>query len=322
MTDHQTNGRPRVAAELHRTLAMLAFFALLPSWLGMLGGLYWPLDLLAHFRWQYLFVAALVLGWALWRRRRMLCAVAALTLLLNAWLIGSLAWHPGIGSDLAPGQPLRVVSLNVLTSNADKQAVLDYLVAADADVIFLAEVDEAWLAALAPLQSRYPHRLALARPDNFGVALLSGVPWSDARLLHLADADLPSIEAKLQFQGRELLLVGTHTMPPMGGMSTRLRDRQLQALADHVQEAGLPALVVGDLNATPWSSGLRHATSRGLGYRSLQAPWSPTWRARSVFAIPIDHALCTAPLVVLQRQVGPDVGSDHRGLALSVGWSR
>jgi endonuclease/exonuclease/phosphatase (EEP) superfamily protein YafD len=160
------------------------------------------------------------------------------------------------------------------------------------------------------------------RGDNFGVALLSRVPWSDARTLYLGDGGLPSVEARLQLQGRELMIVGTHAMPPMGGISTRLRDGQLQALADHVRGAGLPTLVVGDFNATPWSSGLRHAMSSGLRYRSLQPPWAPTWRARSVFAIPIDQALCTAPLVVRDRRTGPDVGSDHRGLEIAVGWSR
>jgi endonuclease/exonuclease/phosphatase (EEP) superfamily protein YafD len=323
MSDIRKDRRVLVAAEFDRTLAILAFFTLLPSWLGLLGDLSWVLDLLAHFRWQYLFVAMLVLGWALWRRRRMLRAFAALTLLLNAVLVGSLAWHPEASRGaVAQGQPLRVLSLNVLMSNPDKQAVLDYLVAADADVVFLTEVDDAWMDGLAPLLSRYPHRVIAARRDNFGVALLSRLPWSDAGVLYLGDGGLPSIEARLQLQDRELLLVGTHAMPPMGGVSARLRDGQLQALADHVKQAGLPALAVGDFNATPWSSGLRHATSAGLGYRSLQPPWSPTWRARSVFAIPIDQALCTSPLVIVDRKVGPDVGSDHRGLAIAVGWSR
>jgi endonuclease/exonuclease/phosphatase (EEP) superfamily protein YafD len=78
--------------------------------------------------------------------------------------------------------------------------------------------------------------------------------------------------------------------------------------------------VVGDLNATPWSSGLRIATASGLGFRSLQPAWTPTWQAGSVFAIPIDHALGTAPLVITRRMVGPDLGSDHRPLVVSVGW--
>jgi endonuclease/exonuclease/phosphatase (EEP) superfamily protein YafD len=189
-------------------------------------------------------------------------------------------------------------------------------------VVFLMEVDDAWMEGLAPLQSRYPQRMVATRGDNFGVALLSRVPLTDAHVLYLGGARLPSIEARLQLQERELLLLGTHVLPPMGPASSRLRDGQLQAVADHVRDLGLPALVVGDFNATPWSSGLRHATSSGLGYRSLRAPWSPTWRARSVFAIPIDQALCTAPLVILDRQVGPDVGSDHRALAISLGWSR
>ena len=38
--------------------AGLFLLALIPSWLGLLGQWHWGLDLLSHFRWQYL-----VVGW-------------------------------------------------------------------------------------------------------------------------------------------------------------------------------------------------------------------------------------------------------------------
>jgi endonuclease/exonuclease/phosphatase (EEP) superfamily protein YafD len=123
-------------------------------------------------------------------------------------------------------------------------------------------------------------------------------------------------------QGRDFVLIGTHPPPPGGREFAAERDRQLGQLAEHVALTQMPVLVVGDLNATPWSAGMRIATGRNLGFRSLRPPWTPTWRAASIFAIPIDHALCTAPLVIVGRSVGPDVGSDHRSLNIAVGWAR
>jgi endonuclease/exonuclease/phosphatase (EEP) superfamily protein YafD len=82
-----------------------------------------------------------------------------------------------------------------------------------------------------------------------------------------------------------------------------------------------PVLLAGDLNATPWSTGMRALTAGELRFGSRQSPWKPTWSVRSPFAIPIDHALSTAPLLILERRVGPDLGSDHRPLELSVAWS-
>ncbi len=304
------------------TLGILALLALVPSWLGLLGGWHWALDLCAHFRWQYLAAGIVIVAWSVWRRRRRLMVFAALTLLLNLLLIGRLGLHPEVSrASLAQDFNLRVLSLNVLTSNPNTRVVLDYLLKSDADVIALIETDQKWLDALAPLRAKYPHHILDPRPDNFGIALFSRVPLQKAQILTIGKSGLPSVEARLNFRGKDLTVIATHPVPPYGRAYAGFRDTQLAALAAHVRQLGDAVLLVGDLNATPWSSGMRIATSGNLGFRSLEAPWTPTWRARSIFAIPIDHALCTAPLVITRRAVGPDVGSDHRPIVLDIGWA-
>jgi endonuclease/exonuclease/phosphatase (EEP) superfamily protein YafD len=319
MTENQT-ARDRVRLPWKKSIGILVALAMAPSWVGLAGGWYWFFDLFANFRWQYLMVSVVAVAWAAWARQRRVLVLAALTLLLNALLIGRLAWQPAVSaSALAEDFALHVVSLNVHTSNPDKQAVLDYLLASDADVVFLMEVDQSWITALAPLQASYPHQLHQPRDDNFGVALLSRKPWEHAEVIDLGDSGRPSVEMHFTHRGRELVLFGTHPVPPMGREWARLRDGQLTALAARVAQTAAPVLVVGDFNATPWSVGWRRATSGNLDSRSLAAPWRPTWEADSIFAVPIDHALCTAPLVITRRSVGPDVGSDHRPLEISVG---
>jgi endonuclease/exonuclease/phosphatase (EEP) superfamily protein YafD len=302
----------------------VAMIALLGSWIGLLGDLHWFLDLFSHFRWQYLLVSAVATAWAAWRGRRKTLVMAMLTFLLNALLIGRLAWHPELSRErLANEFSLRVLSLNVLTSNPNKQAVVEHVLASNADVVFLMEANGGWIAALEPLKARYPHEFVQPREDNFGIALFSRIPWERVNTIWMGDAYLPSVEAQFSHQGREFVFIGTHPLPPVGGDYARSRDNQLRGLADHVSEIGKPALVMGDLNATPWSAGMRLLTAeKRLGFRSLVGPWSPTWRAGSIFAIPIDHALCTAPLVITERMVGEDVGSDHRPLQITVGWEK
>lgn len=57
-----------------------------------------------------------------------------------------------------------------------------------------------------------------------------------------------------------------------------------------------------------------------LDSRSTAAPWMPTWKVGSPLAIPIDHALATKALAITKREVGPDIGSDHRPLLIEVGF--
>lgn len=308
------------AIRLDGILDVLMLLGLSSSWLGLLGSLHWTLDLLSHFRWQYLIFALLVLVWTLIRQRWLVLGAAFLTLLFNAWLIGCLAF--GAKSPSNQGEErLQVVSLNVLTSNPHKDRVLQYLLESNPDIIFLMEVDEAWAQMLQSLKTKYPYGLIEDQQSNFGIALLSRVPLEATELFQTSDTDTPSVQARLSYQGLELLILGIHPMPPMNGWMARSRDAQLRGIAEKVRQTELPVLVMGDLNSTPWSQGMRLLRAgNSLAYRCPTPAWAPTWQPETLLALPIDHALCTPPLFIANRNIGPDVGSDHRPQELEVIW--
>ena len=299
---------------------MLIILGLAGSWLGLLGRWHWALDQFSHFRWQYLALCIPSVAWTLWRKRRWLLMASLAILILNGWLIGSVSWseHPvGKMSDAT----LRVVSLNVLTSNPNKEGVLNYLQRVDADVLFLMEVDDAWVQALEDLKKSHPHHLVQARRDNFGLAIFSRIPLKDAHFIWHRESQVASVEARAVDQGHELVILGTHPLPPIGALGTAMRDAQLKSIAAHVATLDVPVLVIGDLNSAPWSHGMNVLKSGStLTDRGMDSPAMPTWRVGSIVAIPIDHALCTPPLVITGRKVGRYVGSDHRPLEVAVGW--
>ncbi len=292
------------------------------TWLGMLGRWHWALDLFSHFRLQYLVLCVLAVGWTLWRKRpRLVQGLCLMSLLVNVGEIYRVTGDRAFAE--VDGGRLKVVSLNVLTGNPNKKGVLDYLRSTGADVIFLMEVDAEWVEALEPLTGVYPHHLQRSQEDNFGIALFSKVPLQDVRVLLADGSHMPSVTARLTALGREMVIVGTHPLPPMGPRLSASRDAQLKSIAGYVAALDVPVLVIGDLNSTPWSHGMRLLKGgTGLDFRSSAHAWLPTWRAGSIFAIPIDHALCTPPLVIADRKIGPDVGSDHRPQELEIGWQR
>lgn len=326
-----TQSRPffSASARPEGIVDVLILLALAGSWLGMLGHWHWLLDIFSHFRWQYLILCVVAVVWSLWRRRKVVAWISGLTLVLNAVLIGGLLFtlQKPVGTAVADFQ-LRVVSLNVLTGNRRHQDVLEYLREADADILFLMEVDDTWAKAMEPLKQSHPHHLVHTQEDNFGVALYSRLPLKAAQVVHrfehglnLSPYTTPTIEARLVIGNREVVLYGLHTLPPRNPTFWHHRNLLLEDIGRQAAALPEPVLIFGDLNATPWCEGMRSLLRSGrLGFHASTPAWAPTWSVTKPVAIPIDHALCTPPLTIQSRQIGPDLGSDHRPQVLEIRW--
>lgn len=291
---------------------------------ALLAPLGWPFELFAHFRWQVataavaLFVAALVL------RRPWMMAVTLAALVaqgLPGMLPGRTASaHAMTGA--CTGPTLRVVTANVLYTNTTHAPLVDWLARSDADVIALQEFTPAWEAALAPLASRYPHQLLLARPDPYGIALLSRWPLDRAAgAVDLAGDGMPSLVGTVELApGRQLRMMALHTHWPVTRELQRQRDLALRAAARVAADGNVPTVLVGDLNLTPYAPAFaRLVAESGMRDALDERAWRPTWQAGFwPLALPIDHVLVPRDACVVAQEIGPDVGSDHRPLAVTL----
>ena len=101
-------------------------------------------------------------------------------------------------------------------------------------------------------------------------------------------------------------------VPSTSGLAAR--HERFLSLAGASIRAAKSGIVLGDLNTTPWSAGYRELleeagledTREGYG---LQTTW-PSFLPAAL-RIPVDHVLVTPDLAAADRQVGPEVGSDH-----------
>jgi endonuclease/exonuclease/phosphatase (EEP) superfamily protein YafD len=291
---------------------------------ALLAPLGWPFELFAHFRWQVataaaaLFVAALVL------RRPWMLAVTLAALIAQ----GVPAMLPGrtaaahAATRACTGPTLRVVTANVLYTNTTYAPLLDWLARADADVIALQELTPAWAAALAPLAQHYPHRRVLARPDPQGIALLSRWPLDRAAgAVDLAGDGVPTLVGTVELPaGRRLRLMALHTHWPVTRALQQQRDLALRAAARLAAEGDVPTVLVGDLNLTPYAPAFARLVSEsGMRDALDDVAWRPTWQAGFwPLALPIDHVLVPRDACVVAHEIGPDLGSDHRPLMVTL----
>ncbi len=296
-----------------RLLILVGLCATLGTLMGFLGAHHWLLDLFAHFRIQY-FTVLLAIGAILFLLRlRVWAAVFVVMSAVNFALIAPFYWGAPTATASA-GETLRALLINVNRRYGNPQKVLDTIRAYNPDIIVLQEVSASWLRVMTPaLATDYPHSEDAPRDDNFGIAFWSRHPLPTLAVLYTGDFEVPTIIAELETPRGNCMILATHPVPPMGKLYTKNRNDQLAELARRSRHTDVPLVLMGDLNATPWSAAFKSLLREsGLKNASQGRGLYPTWPTfMPLLRIPIDHFLHTPDIGIVSRQTGPGVGSDH-----------
>jgi len=278
---------------------------LLSPWLSRLGGdagaVAWLLDLASHWQWLWLPLGLIgCLRLAGWRSRLAL----ALAMLPLPWL----ALPPALPA--GDGEPaLRIASANLHLGNQDPRPLLGWLQERRVDLLVLVELNSVYADALRR-QSTLPHwQLAPSDGTPWGLGLGSRWPLREVRLEHNADG-IPLLRVRVEHPDGVFDVIAVHPMPPLSPSWHQRRQADFEAL-----QVDGPALLAGDLNASPWSSAAWVLQRRGWRRASGVAP---TWPS-PVLGIAIDGVWAQGPWAVHERAVGPDIGSDHRPLYVGLG---
>ncbi len=287
----------------------------------------WPFELLAHFRWHYVVVATVLLALSVLLKFQKFSAGQKAQLLLiiaigfNALLVGSLYW-----GDKPPSKQsaeLVVLFSNVYYKNPNTQRLLPLIEEQNPDVVAMAEVtDQVFASFSAELKETYPYAFHKREKRFFGVAIFSKhKPQNEEVIRYFSENALPSLQLDLIVHEKPVRVVVTHPYPPVAQWGAELRNEQLMGLANTVKDSRFPMIIVGDFNMTPWSSDFQRIVKQGELKNSLVgAGFQPTWPTwlPMLLRIPIDHALVSPEIEVVDRQVLPNIGSDHRPILVKV----
>ena len=275
----------------------------------------WWLDVLANFRAQFVVgLVVLSLSLLLTRFRRTGIAVFAVAL-VN--LIPVLPLYVGSPGDSEPSAPsIRVMSFNLLSDNERFGEVIDYIRAVDPDLVLLHEASRPWEVAMEAAELGYQ----IIRPRSedliFGTLVLVRGEEIEAVSFGFAAAQPRAVQLSYRPTGwpEGIEVLSTHPLAPTDEERADLRDAQLRFAADWASDRSGPRFVVGDFNATPWSSPFRdlmdeadlHNSQVGFGLQ----PSFPT-TSNVILRVPIDHLVHSDHFVTRDRRLGPDLGSDH-----------
>ena len=296
--------------------ALVWLFSLLTG-ASLMGRWHWLLDVASHYHLQYTVALTAGLLILLLRgdfRRQLLVPVAAL--LVNLWLVVPFFLPPGATVAAATNQstPLRVMALNISTSNAGYHKVVALIRERQPDLVFMSEVREDLLAVLrAELSDSYPYLHAEPSRMTLGIAFLSRQPFLTVETVKLNDRWRRYLHAQIEWQGQGVTIVGIHPLPPMNGEWATSRNGGIALMGELANRADTPFILLGDLNASPWSQPMRNLMATTDLRYALQGygVW-PTWHLGGVLlGAPLDYVLVSPEWTVRDYVEGGDIGSDH-----------
>ncbi|BCL34642.1 endonuclease/exonuclease/phosphatase family protein [Nostoc sp. MS1] len=290
----------------------------------------WPLEMLTHFRFQYLVLSLIVTSvlLILWKTRHIKSKLLIFTslLLVGLNLIEILPWYIPHTQQLAgnTSTPIRVLSFNINVQNKQYDNMVDVVLDSQTDVAVLSEVSQDTMTKLNEgLKGTLPYTF---RTPGGGMAIFSRFPFLDVKGDNFNKQGNHNLIATLEINKQPVKVIGTHPLVPVKLTNFHSRNRQLAALAKYIQEINQPLILVGDFNLTPWSPYYRrfinktklHNTRLGFGIlpswpRPATHVHIPKWQIPLV-NIPIDHCLVSQHFNVARIYTGANGNSDHASL--------
>ncbi len=213
---------------------------------------------------------------------------------------------------------LRVITYNVLGSNRNYDATVDFLRRQAADVVLLNEVHGPWFRALAALTDVYPYTLDCSGIRWCNLAVLSRLPLGDTYVGRPGSYAPQMADVTVRALGRDVRLLGTHLVHGLVPGGFARQGLEVQRVADRVNLRRMPTVLAGDFNMSPWAPRLQAMADRaGL---TVTPSLFGTWPAGLPMParIPIDHVLVSPDLQVTDRRLGPALGSDHRPVIATI----
>ncbi|MEZ4676044.1 MAG: endonuclease/exonuclease/phosphatase family protein [Caldilineaceae bacterium] len=272
---------------------------------------------LSHYHLQYTVVLTVCLATLLWLlgwRWWLLLPIAGLLINLSLVVPFFLPPAPAMAHAAVDTTPLRLMAMNISTSNVGYEKVVAVIRERQPDLVFMSEVREDLLAVLrAELTDDYPYLHAEPSRMTLGIAFLSRHPFRSVETVTVSGRGRRYLRAELEWQGQPVTIVGIHPLPPLRGAWAASRNSEIALMGEIANETTAPFVLLGDLNASPWSIPMRRLMASTDLHYALQGygVW-PTWRlAGPILGAPLDYVLVSPAWQVVNYVEDGDIGSDH-----------
>lgn len=290
----------------------------------------WPLlAALSNFTpvFPLLALCALAAVWMIGKQRiwrgALVMDVMVCLIMLGVSIWPSCPLWPAPATDAGSVRALKIISFNAWTQNRDPVRAAQWILAQRPDAVILLEASGRSAIIAALLAPSLPYKVSCRGDRSCSTLILSRWKPSERAGFARGDADnrraLSAAYMRFATPAPGFSVVAVHLSRPW---PIGAQQRELALLAAKMRGRSREGLLIaGDFNATDRSITLRRAEQQ-LGVRAMGGD-PPSWPAPFAgFPLPalldIDHALLGSGWSAARTEHGPELGSDHYPLVITL----
>lgn len=212
-------------------------------------------------------------------------------------------------------QELTVLAQNVLYTNSDTSEFYDRVSSLKPTIFVVNEANAIWGITQNEVLSDYPSTALTQQTGIHGIFMGSRVSGTFTEISLGQEVGLEFIPEDGSYR-----VLGVHPEAPVIPSWAAARNEQFADLVSYANSSTLPTVIIGDFNCTPWSPYFKDLISQsGLHDSRLGFGFKSTWKANNpIFWLPIDHALVSPNVQVLDFESFPTQISDHKAIEVQV----
>lgn len=313
------NPKKKVKRTIKNRIANFATLGAIVSLGALLSKHFLLFDLLSHFRVQYIVLLIPAFFVAIYAKRTKSLLVICFALAVHGYSVTMSMLPESMStaiSDTADFVAIKVLNSNLYLDNTEYDAQLDFIDTVEPDIIAFQEYTHEWHEVLSKRLTLYPHRVTKPLHGAFGIALYSKYPILSGSVKKLSKNSAFIADVKIKLNEKQVRVIGVHPPPPASLFMYDMRNEMLQLLTKESAQEDDALIMMGDFNATPWTSHFSSLLTQGK-LRNARAGHGmhPTWPTNNpIKLIPIDHILVNPHVAVKHFGSTKVVGSDHRNI--------
>ncbi len=205
-----------------------------------------------------------------------------------------------------------VLHFNVKEKNKHIASVAEAALEANATIVSLQELrPESFPIVDSMLRKAYPYSFVSLKYPGYGIALYAQVPFTDT--LTLVSNNFPVLHGTVRIKDTDIHIFAATTSTPTNEKDYKRQAQEFSFITDQILLIQKPCMLMGDLNAVPWSEHIEKLL-QATGLRDSRKDLAGTYPAQSPMQIPIDYIFHSKHIRCAEFTTVGGTTSNHLGL--------